>query len=148
MPSSLQTPVLTPGVATGIGSLPHEDPGAAVELVLRCLPELPAVPQLPARDPREGLCAQWLGALPEVEVGAGGELTVTGTSDAAPECVLDPAIHAGYVAFLDAADADDRPPARVKAQVTGPLTLGTALVGAGMPPARAFRRAATVARGW
>jgi hypothetical protein len=148
MPSSLQTPVLTPGVATGIGSLPHDDPRAAVDAVFRCLPELPAVPRLPARDPREGLCAQWLGALPEVTVDPDGALSVLGASDAEPECVLDPNAHAGLLAFLDGAAARETPPSRVKAQVTGPLTLGTALVGAGMPPARAFRRAGAVARAW
>ncbi len=68
MTPTLRAPVLVPGVATGIGSLPHDDPTTAAELVLRCLPELPAVPQLPGRDPREGMIAQWLVALPEVEV--------------------------------------------------------------------------------
>jgi hypothetical protein len=148
MPPSLQTPVLTPGVATGIGSLPHTDADAAVEAVLRCLPELPAVPQLPARDPREGLCAQWLGALPEIAIGDDGSIVVVGASDAEPECVLDPDAHAGLLAFLDATALLAVAPPRVKVQLTGPLTLGTALVHAGMPPARAYRRAATVARAW
>ena len=148
MPPSLQTPVLTPGVATGIGSLPHTDARAAVEAVLRCLPDLPAVPQLPARDPREGLCAQWLGALPEVTIEVDGSIVVSGASDAEPECLLDPDAHAGLLAFLDVTASLPVAPRRVKVQLTGPLTLGTALVQAGMPPARAFRRAATVARAW
>ena len=46
-------------MATAIGSLPHRDAGAAAALVLRCLPELPAAPQLPMRTPREGVVAQW-----------------------------------------------------------------------------------------
>jgi hypothetical protein len=148
MPPSLQTQVLVPGVATAIGSLPHTDPRAAVEAVMRCLPELPAVPQLPARDPREGLCAQWLGALPEVVVADDGAIAVLGASDAEPECILDPRAHAGLLAFLDIVGARGEQPARVKAQITGPLTLGTALVDAGVPPARAFRRAAAAARAW
>src|SRR3954452_17152266 len=101
MVPTLQTPVLTPGVATGIGSLPHTDARAAVEAVLRCLPDLPAVPQLPARDPREGLCAQWVGALPEVTIAVDGSIVVSGASDAEPECLLDPDAHAGLLAFLD-----------------------------------------------
>ena len=42
-------PCSQPGMATAIGSLPHRDAGAAAALVLRCLPELPAAPQLPNR---------------------------------------------------------------------------------------------------
>ena len=64
MTPTVRAPVLLPGVATGIGSLPHTDPRAAAELVLRCLPEMPAAPQLPARDPREGMIAQWVGGAP------------------------------------------------------------------------------------
>ena len=41
-----------------------------------------------------------------------------------------------------------RPPEHVKAQVTGPLTLGLALVHAGVEPDRAFALAARVARDW
>jgi hypothetical protein len=148
MSSTLRAPVLVPGVATGIGSLPHDDPVAAAELVLRCLPELPAIPQLPGRDPREGMLAQWLGALPEVDVALDGSLTVLGQSDAAPECEFDERAHSGLLAFLDVASAATRAPVRVKAQVTGPLTLGTALLAAGMPAERAFRRAANATRAW
>ncbi len=158
--------MLVPGVATGIGSLPHSDPVAAAELVLRCLPELPAAPQLPARDPREGMIAQWLGALPEVEVSAEGAVVVTGASDAEPECRFDSGAHAGLLAFLDLASSAPAPSAsassaqaasarraparvaRVKAQLTGPLTLGVALEAAGMPTKRAFRRAAEASRAW
>ncbi len=148
MTPTLRAPVLVPGVATGIGSLPHDDPTTAAELVLRCLPELPAVPQLPGRDPREGMLAQWLVALPEVEVAPDGSLTVLGASDAAPECVFDERAHSGLLAFVDVASRAERVPARIKAQVTGPLTLGTALHAAGMPAPRAFRRAAAVTRAW
>ena len=53
MPST----VLAAGMATAIGSLPHRDAAAASALVLRCLPELPAAPQLPNRTVREGVLA-------------------------------------------------------------------------------------------
>jgi hypothetical protein len=148
MSPTLRAPALVPGIATGIGSLPHDDPMVAAELVLRRLPELPAVPQLPGRDPREGMLAQWLVALPEVRVARDGSLTVVGDSDAAPECVFDEHAHSGLLAFLDVASAAVRAPLRVKAQVTGPLTLGTALHAAGMPAPRAFRRAAAATRAW
>lgn len=140
--------MLVPGLATGIGSLPHTDAQDAAEVVLRCLPDFPAAPQLPARDPREGMLAQWLGALPEVEVAADGSFSILGTSDLAPECVFDESAHAGLLAFLDAASALERAPVRMKVQVTGPLTLGLALLAAGVPEQRAFRRAAEVAREW
>ena len=140
--------MLVPGIATGIGSLPHTDAAVAAQLVLRVLPEMPAVPQLPARDPREGMIAQWTDALPEVHVAPDGALVVDGTSDAEPVCVVEPDAHAGLLAFLDAACALERAPRRVKLQVTGPLTLGVALHAAGMSERRAFRRAAAVTRAW
>jgi hypothetical protein len=148
MSPTLRAPVLVPGVATGIGSLPHDDPAAAAELVLRCLPDLPAAPQLPGRDPHEGMLAQWLTALPEVEVRDDGSLVLHGESEAPPECVFDDRAHSGLLAFVDAASRAERVPVRVKAQVTGPLTLGTALHAAGMSAPRAFRRAAAVTRAW
>lgn len=148
MTSTLRAPVLLPGLATGIGSLPHTDAQAAAEVVLRCLPEFPAAPQLPARDPREGMLAQWLGALPEINVAADGSIEIMGASQLPPECIFDDSAHAGLLAFLDAASALDRAPVRVKVQVTGPLTLGVALRTAGMPEQRAFRRAAAATRAW
>ena len=68
--------VFVPGMATAIGSLPHRDAGAAAALVLRCLPELPAAPQLPMRTPLEGFVAQWARAIDGVDVGADGTLTL------------------------------------------------------------------------
>jgi hypothetical protein len=140
--------LLVPGLATGIGSLPHTDARVAADVVLRCLPELPAAPQLPSRDAREGLLAQWLGALPEVTVAEDATVTVTDVSDAPPECVFDGERHAGLLTFLDAARSATCVPIRVKVQVTGPLTLGIGLLAAGMPAARAFRRAAEATRAW
>jgi hypothetical protein len=90
---------LVTGMATSVGSLPHVDAHEAAQLVLRCLPDLPAVPELPNRSPHEALLER-----------AGDEIAFT--DDA----------HGGLLAFLDAAAA--QPPAIVKAQVPGPLTLG------------------------
>jgi hypothetical protein len=148
MTPTLRAPVLLPGLATGIGSLPYTDAREAAESVLRCLPELPAMPQLPARDPREGMLAQWLGALPEVTVGADGSISVRGISTEAPECVLLEATHAGVLSFVELARTLDSPLVRAKVQITGPLTLGVALHAAGMPVRFAFRRAAEVVRAW
>src|SRR5262249_16868605 len=128
MTSAARAPVLVPGLATAIGSLPHTDARVAADVVLRCLPDLPAVPQLPTPEPREGMLAQWLGALPEVHVDASGEIHVDGSSDSEPECVFDDVSHAGLLAFVDVASRTPESLTRVKAQVTGPLTLGIGLL--------------------
>lgn len=47
------------GFATGIGSLPHQDAKYALDLVFRYLPDIPFWPQLPKRDFREGMLAQF-----------------------------------------------------------------------------------------
>ena len=65
-----------------------------------------------------------------------------------PVCDFSAGGHAGLLTFLDVAAAREKRPARVKVQVTGPLTLGVALARSGVPAPRAFRRAAEVARAW
>jgi hypothetical protein len=126
-----------PGVATGIGSLPHDDlsprPGWC------CAVPISAAPQLTSAT-SEGMLAQWLGALPEVTIAPGGAVIVDNDSDAAPVCDFSAGGHTGLVTFLDVAAAREKRPARVKVQVTGPLTLGVALQQAGVAGPRAFRR--------
>ncbi len=46
-------------LATGIGSLPHQDPEKAVRVVLKIFPELPFWPQLPRRSPKERMTRQF-----------------------------------------------------------------------------------------
>jgi methionine synthase II (cobalamin-independent) len=52
------------GLATGVGSLPYREAGAAVDLVFKYLPAIPFWPQLPKRDLREGMVAQFSENLP------------------------------------------------------------------------------------
>jgi hypothetical protein len=145
MPASL----LPAGAATGIGSLPHRDAQAAAALVLRCLPHLPAAPELPRRSARETMVARWVSAVPEVEVGPRGELEVRGqVCDAPVQPAFDRDMHDGLLTFLEVAAAQARPPAAVKLQLTGPLTLGVALAHAGMPHGLAFVRAVEASRTW
>ncbi len=140
---------LTPGLATGIGSLPHRDAREAAALTLRVHPTLPAVPQLPELDPREGLIAQWAGALPEVTVARDASLQIdrerVGEPIAPEFCAT---THAGLFAFLEAAEVLDPAPPHMKVQIVGPLTLGVALEAAGLPKEIAFERAGAAVRTW
>jgi hypothetical protein len=52
--------VLGGGAITGIGSLPHTDPTAAVQLVAELCPEIPFWPQLPQRSRGELMVEQAL----------------------------------------------------------------------------------------
>lgn len=56
------------GVATGIGSLPGEAPAAAMALIVDSLPELPHVPELPARGPWADMVGRAAAVLVDVPV--------------------------------------------------------------------------------
>jgi len=147
MPTSPHDAALAAGAATGIGSLPFTDPVEAAEVALDVHAHLPASPQL--ATPAEGVVAQWADALPEVSVKPDGSISVDATRvGERVRARLDPARHAGLLAFFEAAGARPEPPGRVKSQVVGPLTLGVALVRAGLPPAVAFERATIAVRAW
>lgn len=141
---------ISAGMATAIGSLPHRDAHTAAALTLRCLPELPAAPQLPLRSAREGVVAQWAGAVPGVAVHDDGAIEITAAFDplGALDTTFDTATHAGLLTFLDVAARQPRAPKRIKVQIAGPLTLGTAFVTAGVDPDVAFALAANVSRAW
>lgn len=149
MPRPSAVEPLIAGLATSIGSLPHVEPHAAAEVVLRCHPALPAAPQLPMRTPLEGMIAQWARALPEVHVEADGSLCVDPAAVGGElDAVFTETAHAGVLAFLDEAAALDVPPRRVKLQISGPLTLGMALLDAGLDASIAFDRGGEAARAW
>lgn len=52
------------GLATGIGSLPYANTEDALDLIFKYLPQIPFWPQLPKRDFREGMVAQFIEGLP------------------------------------------------------------------------------------
>jgi methionine synthase II (cobalamin-independent) len=60
------------GLATGIGSLPHKDVYAALGLILKYTPKLPFWPQLPKRDVREGMVAQFSENFPCLKITSEG----------------------------------------------------------------------------
>lgn len=149
MPLRPHAAVFAPGFASGIGSLPHIDAVESAEISLRLHPHLPATPQLPMRDPREGVVAQWVDALPEVTLAPDGSFVVDRSRVGEPIAAeLSSATHTGLLAFLDACDRAPEAPARIKTQLVGPLTLGVALTRAGLPTEIAFARAGEAVRAW
>jgi hypothetical protein len=140
-------PVAT-GTATAIGSLPHDEPDDAARFVLHALPRLPAAPSLPGRAPSESMLAQAADGLRGVAVGEDGGLTVTPDELDPTDPFDDPArvdgpVFASLQAFLGAVAGREGP---IKLQVTGPVTLGRALLDGGAPSDVAFRLAGSAVR--
>ena len=151
MPANPHGGVFPPGLATGIGSrcrsrTPPRPPSSScgcTRISRRCRSSRRRVRAWSrsgrARCPRSRsrpTARSW-----STRRAIGAPVDATFTADA----------HAGLLGFLDAAAAHETAITRVKAQVVGPLTLGVALVDAGMPVDVAFDRAAArgggVARG-
>lgn len=138
---------LAAGIPSAVGSLPHLDVDAAASVALTAHPELPAAPQLPRRHPLEGMLAQVAVGMPGVEITPDGSLVVDRRRLAAVDegTALDREAWRSTVAFLRlAAEVGHSGP--IKLQITGPVTLGLALLGAGAKPARAFGVAAATVR--
>lgn len=127
------------GLATSIGSLPHEDPSEAVDFVLRHQGRLPAAPSLPSHSPLEGMLAQAAAGVPGIDVADDGTFSVR-VDDLDPDAPLDDASFdgdawVGLRAFLNAVSDRSEP---VKVQLTGPVTFGIALEASGVPGDLAF----------
>lgn len=131
------------GAVTGIGSLPFTDPAEAVDFVAAATPEVPFWPQLPGRDPAEGMITQslslgWRGLrrrdgtvslfvdeadLPDFKAALRAAHPDLGDHEAA-----------GFGAFRRAARAGAFPTATVvKGQLTGPMTLAWFVICADEP---------------
>jgi hypothetical protein len=63
-----ETDVLSPLTITAVGSLPHESPSSAVQLILDSLEGAPHPPQLPFADPREQMWIQFSEGIPRFRV--------------------------------------------------------------------------------
>lgn len=135
--------VLLPvGLASAIGSLPHDDPADAVAFMLDRMPRLPAAPSLPRQSPMEGM-------IPQAAWGVAGVLVLPDGSLLVDEATVDPELplgggiedepFGGMRAFLTAIAGRVAP---YKLQLTGPVTLGLALHAVGVPGERAFPVAA------
>jgi methionine synthase II (cobalamin-independent) len=137
------------GTASAIGSLPHRQVDAAVAVAMAACPDLPAAPSLPRLDAREGMIAQGAWGLRGVVVDEAGAVHVVGELDPGDPfddesgAGIDGPAFAGLRAFL----AHNRHrTAPIKLQLTGPVTLGLALVDAGVAPERAFAAAGAAVR--
>ena len=130
--------VLQAGLPTGVGSLPYDDAATAAIAELQLHPELPAAPQLPRRDAAEAMLSQLAACIDGVAVQADGRLKVSARRVVVGERAssLDAGAWGGTLAFLTAATGRSGP---IKLQSVGPVTLGVALIDAGVDPATAFK---------
>ncbi len=125
--------------ATVVGSFPHADADALVATILARLPDLPAWPQLPARDFRESMYVQYSEGLPGAVIDRERERIFFRTDErfateleAFYQAVVEENVdhfaispeHAlGLHRFLAAVEQlGDRRPGWVKGQVTGPFS--------------------------
>jgi methionine synthase II (cobalamin-independent) len=135
-------------VPTVVGSFPHAEPRKRVDVILSALPDLPAWPQLPARDWREGMYVQYTEGLPGAVIDDQAQrLHFTTDGDFAERLegfyaaviggdverfAISPEFAAGLHAFLDAvAGLGGARPGRLKGQVTGPFSFAMTVTDAG-----------------
>jgi methionine synthase II (cobalamin-independent) len=135
-------------VPTVVGSFPHTDPKRLVDVILAALPDLPAWPQLPARDWREGMYVQYAEGLPGAVLDGKAQRLHFATDGGFAEQLegfyaaviggeverfaISPEFAAGLHAFLDAVAARGASrPGRLKGQVTGPFSFAMTVTDAG-----------------
>jgi methionine synthase II (cobalamin-independent) len=127
-------------MATAIGSLPHTDPEEACAVTLEHLREAPAWPQLPHRDFRENMYAQYSEGLPGVIVDMERLKVYCDTSkDLLPEIeevyqaylekdlsklAISEEYAAGLHAFVSKVEERGQIYPVLKGQVTGPISFG------------------------
>ncbi|MEK7449714.1 MAG: hypothetical protein AAB019_09565 [Planctomycetota bacterium] len=130
---------------TGIGSLPHQDPVKACELILKNLPGIPFWPQLPQRDFKEGMATQFSEGLPGLSTDREKKKIYFDTANKnSPEelanfyqhylnknldyFAISPDYVPGLYKMLDLLKMDkNRPAIFIKGQITGPITWGLAV---------------------
>ena len=119
---------------TAIGSMPHTNLGEACSIIMKCLPGIPAWPQLPRRSPKENMIIQFSEGFPGVVID-GDKIHIEPSADFESEleqihidCEQDNAREYGisteYAAGLHAFLSKATGSKIVKGQVTGPITWG------------------------
>jgi hypothetical protein len=142
----LSSPIPPPGsLATGVGALPHRDPGKAVDEVLRIFPRFPYVPTLPNRGFLESIVFSDSAMLPGRMI-RDGRLLVDTSRDITAELEQ---IYADYLekntapyatqpeygsGFLEMMTRRLPEALLLKCQVTGPVTFGMQVVDAEKRP--------------
>ena len=136
-------------LATGIGSLPHSNPQDALRLIFSTYPEIPFWPQLPRRDFRENMYAQFSENLVAVKLDLPNEIISAVIDDTmlsqveafyARYLADDPGLFAlstDYAAGLHALcnHKTALKQARwIKGQVTGPISFGLKVVDQNLRP--------------
>jgi len=119
---------------TAIGSMPHTNPGEACSIIMKCLPDIPAWPQLPRRSPKENMIIQFSEGFPGIVIN-GDKIHIEPSTNFESEleqiyidCEQDNAhkygISTEYAAGLHAFLSKATGSKIVKGQVTGPVTWG------------------------
>jgi len=119
---------------TAIGSMPHTNAGEACSTIIKCLPDIPAWPQLPQRSHKENMIIQFSEGFPGVVIDGDKihiepsvdfeseleQIHIDCEQDNAREYGISTEYAAGLHAFLSKAAGSKI----VKGQVTGPVTWG------------------------
>jgi methionine synthase II (cobalamin-independent) len=129
------------GLATGIGSLPHKDADEALDLIFENVPDIPFWPQLPKRDCKEGMVAQFSEKLPCLKVTHSGVVFSPENKDEELENFyerivdrdleyfkISPDFASGLHAFKQRLKSGDRKSIRrIKCHITGPFTFAAGI---------------------
>ena len=119
---------------TAIGSMPHINPEEACSIVMKCLPDIPAWPQLPSCSPEESMYVQFSEGFPgivvnedkvHIEPTANFEVELGQIYLDCEEGNLDKySVSAEYAAGLHAFLSQSSRLHMVKGQIIGPITWG------------------------
>jgi len=119
---------------TAIGSMPHTNSGEACSIIMKCLPDIPAWPQLPQRSPKENMIIQFSEGFPGVVIDGDRihiepsadfeseleQIHIDCEQDSTREYGISTEYAAGLHDFLSKAAGTQI----VKGQITGPITWG------------------------
>ena len=135
-------------MATAIGSMPHDDPSLALEVIFRAIPEAPIWPQLPKRGLHEQMEIQYSEGLPRIVIDREkgrmyfdtsgdyseelaafyeGYMAAEETSDCS-SVAISPAFSAGIGALEERLKAAGAKVPTVKVQTTGPISFALTIV--------------------